>query len=63
MVAGATSTGGILAVSIGKFRRFLRARALRLFSVIPVVENFLEKPDKKIPFATAGTGYHPGETR
>jgi hypothetical protein len=31
--------------------------------VIPVVENFLEKPEKKIPFATAGTGYHPGETR
>jgi len=31
--------------------------------VISVVENFLEKPEKKIPFATAGTGYHPGETR
>ena len=31
--------------------------------VIPVVENFLEKPEKKTPFATAGTGYHPGETR
>jgi pimeloyl-ACP methyl ester carboxylesterase len=31
--------------------------------VIPVVENFLEKSEKKIPFATAETGYHPGETR
>jgi pimeloyl-ACP methyl ester carboxylesterase len=31
--------------------------------VIPVVENFLEKPEKKSPFATAETGYHPGETR
>jgi pimeloyl-ACP methyl ester carboxylesterase len=31
--------------------------------VIPVVEHFLQKPEKKIPFATAGTGYHPGETR
>jgi pimeloyl-ACP methyl ester carboxylesterase len=31
--------------------------------VIPVVEHFLEKPEKKIPFATADTGYHPGETR
>ncbi len=31
--------------------------------VIPVVENFLKKPEKKIPFATAETGYHLGETR
>jgi pimeloyl-ACP methyl ester carboxylesterase len=31
--------------------------------VIPVVKHFLEKPEKKIPFATAETGYHPGETR
>jgi len=31
--------------------------------VIPLVENFLEKPEKKIPFATAETGYHPGVTR
>ncbi|HTC19596.1 MAG TPA: alpha/beta hydrolase, partial [bacterium] len=31
--------------------------------VIPVVKHFLEKPDKKIPLATAETGYHPGETR
>jgi pimeloyl-ACP methyl ester carboxylesterase len=31
--------------------------------VIPVVENFLEKPEKKVPIATAETGYHPGETR
>jgi pimeloyl-ACP methyl ester carboxylesterase len=29
-------------------------------SVIPVVEKFLEKPEKKIPIATAETGYHPG---
>jgi hypothetical protein len=31
--------------------------------VIPVVENFLEKPTKNSPIATAETGYHPGETR
>ena len=31
--------------------------------VIPMVETFLEKPEKKIPIATAETGYHPGETR
>ena len=31
--------------------------------VIPVVKNFLEKPEKKIPIATAGMGYHPDETR
>jgi pimeloyl-ACP methyl ester carboxylesterase len=31
--------------------------------VIPVVKRFLEKPEKRIPLATAGTGYHPGETR
>ena len=31
MVAGAGSTGGILAVCIGKFRRFLRANRFGLF--------------------------------
>jgi pimeloyl-ACP methyl ester carboxylesterase len=31
--------------------------------VIPLVEHFLEKPEKKIPLAIAETGYHPGETR
>jgi hypothetical protein len=31
MVAGAGSTGGILAVCIGKFRTFLRANRLGLF--------------------------------
>jgi pimeloyl-ACP methyl ester carboxylesterase len=31
--------------------------------VIPVVENFLERPEQKIPIATAETGYQPGETR
>jgi hypothetical protein len=31
MVAGAGSTGGILAVCIGKFRRFFRANRLGLF--------------------------------
>ena len=31
--------------------------------VIPVVKNFLEKPEKKIPIATAEMGYHPDETR
>ena len=31
--------------------------------VIPVVKHFLEKPEKRFPLATAGMGYHPGETR
>jgi pimeloyl-ACP methyl ester carboxylesterase len=31
--------------------------------VIPVVRRFLEEPEKRIPLATAETGYHPGETR
>jgi pimeloyl-ACP methyl ester carboxylesterase len=31
--------------------------------VIPVVKHFLEKPEKRIPLATGGTGYQPGETR
>lgn len=31
--------------------------------VIPVVAHFLEKPDARIPVATAQMGYHPGETR
>jgi hypothetical protein len=31
MVAGAASTGGILAVCIGKFRKFFRAIGLGLF--------------------------------
>ncbi len=31
--------------------------------VIPVVEDFLKKSEEKIPFATAETGYLPGETR
>jgi hypothetical protein len=31
MAAGAGSTGGILAVCIGKFRRFFRANRLGLF--------------------------------
>ena len=31
--------------------------------VIPVVQRFLEEQEVKIPFATAETGYHPGETR
>ena len=31
MVAGAGSTGGILAVCIGKFRKFFRANRLGLF--------------------------------
>lgn len=31
--------------------------------VIPAVKHFLEKPKKRIPVATAGTGYQPGETR
>jgi hypothetical protein len=31
MIAGATSTGGVLAVCIGKFRKFFRVRCLALF--------------------------------
>jgi hypothetical protein len=31
MVAGTGSTGGILAVCIGKFRKFCRAKGLGLF--------------------------------
>jgi pimeloyl-ACP methyl ester carboxylesterase len=31
--------------------------------VIPIVNHFLEKPEKELPLATAETGYHPGETR
>ena len=31
--------------------------------VIPVVKHFLERPEKRIPIATAETGYQPGETR
>jgi hypothetical protein len=31
--------------------------------VIPVVKHFLEKPETKIPIATAEMGYRPGETR
>jgi pimeloyl-ACP methyl ester carboxylesterase len=31
--------------------------------VIPVIKHFLEKPDQRIPLATAEMGYHPGETR
>ncbi len=34
MAAGAGSTGGILAVGIGKFRNFLRANGLGLFQKI-----------------------------
>jgi pimeloyl-ACP methyl ester carboxylesterase len=31
--------------------------------VIPIVQHFLEKPERRTPVATAGMGYHPGETR
>jgi pimeloyl-ACP methyl ester carboxylesterase len=31
--------------------------------MIPIVQHFLEKPEKHLPLATAKTGYHPGETR
>jgi pimeloyl-ACP methyl ester carboxylesterase len=31
--------------------------------VIPIVKHFLEKPEKRLPLATARNGYHPGETR
>ncbi len=31
--------------------------------VVPIVQHFLEKPARRPPVATAGMGYHPGETR
>jgi pimeloyl-ACP methyl ester carboxylesterase len=31
--------------------------------VIPIVKHFVEKPEQRIPVATAGAGYRPGETR
>jgi pimeloyl-ACP methyl ester carboxylesterase len=31
--------------------------------VVPIVKHFLEEPAKRLPLATANTGYHPGETR
>ena len=31
--------------------------------VMPIIKHFLEQPDKRLPLATADTGYHPGETR
>ena len=31
--------------------------------VIPIIKHFLEKPEKRIPLATAETGYNQGETR
>lgn len=31
--------------------------------IIPIVKHFLEKPEKRVPVATAAAGYHPGETR
>jgi pimeloyl-ACP methyl ester carboxylesterase len=31
--------------------------------VIPIVQHFLEKPATRLPVATAGMGYHPGDTR
>jgi pimeloyl-ACP methyl ester carboxylesterase len=31
--------------------------------VTPIIKHFLEKPEKRIPIATAQLGYRPGETR
>jgi len=31
--------------------------------VIPIIKYFLERPENRLPLATANTGYHPGETR
>lgn len=31
--------------------------------IIPIIKHFLEQPEKRLPLATANTGYHPGETR
>jgi pimeloyl-ACP methyl ester carboxylesterase len=31
--------------------------------VIPIIKHFLERPEKRLPLATANSGYHPGESR
>jgi pimeloyl-ACP methyl ester carboxylesterase len=31
--------------------------------VMPIIQRFLDQPAMRIPVATAGMGYHPGETR
>ena len=31
--------------------------------VVHIIKHFLEQPEKRLPLATASTGYHPGETR
>lgn len=31
--------------------------------VVPIIKHFLEKPEQRLPLATAAVGYHPGETR
>lgn len=31
--------------------------------VIPIIKHFLEQPEKRLPLATANSGYYPGETR
>jgi pimeloyl-ACP methyl ester carboxylesterase len=31
--------------------------------IMPIVQRFLEKPETRLPIATAGMGYRPGETR
>ncbi len=31
--------------------------------IVPTIENFFNKPDARIPIATAAIGYRPGETR
>ncbi len=31
--------------------------------VIPIIKHFLERPEQRLPLATANTGYHPGESR
>ncbi len=31
--------------------------------VVPIIKEFLEKPDEQLPLATAGLGYYPGKTR
>jgi hypothetical protein len=43
MVAGAGSAGGILAVCIGKVRKFFRASGLGLFQKTSILENEGEK--------------------
>jgi hypothetical protein len=43
MAAGAGSTGGMLAVSIGKFRKFFRANEFFMANGVSVIRKIKEK--------------------